>query len=226
MRNKIIILAALIFTASCDAPRDRRAAYKGNDSDDSPYWFSSDSSGGKAPDTTTERDEVDDTPTTPSTSTIPSEVSHCSWSSDGVSGFETTNNSHLGHHTLCQSSSNPDDIYIQVKTKIEGSQVCFIPNYSNSSASIYIGGPRCIMLDDNRKIYKITLYKNRAGYSGYAINSVMAMKDKLYFYPAPFNQNVLAPDAYIYCSQFLDQYNHAGYCDSFKSLGEYVYKKF
>jgi len=235
MRNKIIILMALIITASCDAPRDRRAAYKEDTSDSGPYWFSpssssggqtsSDSSSDSSSDTSTDRTDTT-SDTTSSDSNIPEEIKHCSWSTDGTSGFSTTDKPHLGDHTLCQSKSNPNDIYIQVKTTIPDSQVCFIPTYNSSSASVYIGGPRCIMINETKKIYKITLNKNRTGYSGYAINSVMVMKDKAYFYDSPFNQLVLAPDAYIYCSQFLDQYGHPGYCESFKRRNEYVFKKF
>ncbi len=233
MQNKIIILTLLILTASCDAPRDRRAAYKEDANSSSPYWFSPSSSGAQSGSDSTSNTSTDTTTDnsgtttgTDSSSSIPDEIKHCSWSTDGVNGFETTDRPHLGHHTICQSKNDSKDVYIQVKVAIPDSQVCFIPTYRSSDSSVYIGGPRCIMINETKKIFKITLNKNRSGYSGYAINSVMVMKDKAYFYDSPFNQNILAPDAYIYCSQFLDQYGHPGYCESFKRRNEYVFKKF
>lgn len=157
---------------------------------------------------------------------LPDEIKHCNWSADGQTGFEKSSNSHLGAHTICQSQTNEVDIYLQIKNPISDAQVCLIPTYSNGNASIYIGEPRCLMVNDNKRIYKVTLLKNRQGYSSFSVTGVMAMKDKAFFYPPPFYQHVLSPDAYLFCSQFLDQYGDDSYCQSFKSVGQYVYKKF
>lgn len=169
---------------------------------------------------------------TTSGSQVPSEISHCQWSQDGVNGFSDTS-SHLGSYTLCQSSTTETEIYIQIKTPITDSALCFIPTNSTSSgASRYIGEVRCLNATDSKKIYKVTLVKNRpsppggASFSQYPLNSVMVMKDKAYFFPAPFYVYQLAPDAYIKCSTFLDYYQDPSYCDAFKQVGQYVFKVF
>ncbi|MBT3584854.1 MAG: hypothetical protein HN509_08095, partial [Halobacteriovoraceae bacterium] len=158
---------------------------------------------------------------------IPSEISHCTWSTDGVNGFPAQSN-HLGAYSFCKSSdtNNPNDVYIQVQQPVSDAQVCIIPTSSSGSNSIYIGEPRCLMITEPQKIYKVTLLKNRPGFSTFPLSGAMIMKDKAYFYPPPFYQYVLSPDAYIFCSQFLDQYGDPSYCVSFKSVSQYIYHQF
>lgn len=223
---------------SCTNPSDRRT------NKDSPYYQAGESSGSgpsRSEESSTSTSTTNTTSTqstdqaTPRTNTnqvptdlIPKEISHCSWSTDGQSHYAEETNAHLGAHTICQDNSNEKNIYIQIKEPINDSQVCLIPTYTSSGKTIYIGEPRCLLLTDPQKIYKVELSKNRdsSNYSKYAINSVMVMKDKAYFYPSPFYQYSLAPDAYIFCSQFLDQYGDPSYCQAFKSKNEYVFKLF
>ena len=54
----------------------------------------------------------------------------------------------------------------------------------------------------------------------------MIMKDKTYLYPAPFYQYLLSPDAYFFCTRWLDQTGDPSYCNAFKSVGEYIYGSF
>jgi hypothetical protein len=223
-RLSLIILLATIFTA-CDAPRDRRTAYSSRSNTSNSQFSPSNSTGtsntGSATDTGDSTTGREDTSTD---SPIPDEIKHCQWSTDGSSNFAESN-SHLGQYTICQST-NKRDVWIQVKTPITDSQVCMIPTHNSGSSSVYIGEPRCLMLSESKKIYKVTLYSNRTGYQNFSITGVMVMKDKSFFYPAPFYQYVLSPDAYIYCSQFLDKYNDPSFCNAFKQLGQYVYKSF
>ncbi len=225
MQNKIIILTLLILTASCDAPRDRRTAYSSSSNSNnqfSPSYETTGTSGtgssNSSDDTSSDRADSD------SGETIPDEIKHCTWSSDGSTNFAESH-SHLGQYTICQST-NKKDVWIQVKTPISDAQVCMIPTHNSGSSSVYVGEPRCLMISESKKIYKITLFSNRSGYQNFSITGVMVMKDKSFFYPAPFYQYVLSPDAYIYCSQFLDRYSDSSYCNAFKQVGEYVYKQF
>lgn len=165
-------------------------------------------------------------PVTDISNIIPDEIKHCTWSADGITNFQTSSNTHLGPHTLCQSKTAETDVFVQVKNPILDAQVCIVPTFASNNASVYIGEPRCLMLNDNKKIYKVSLLKNRPGYGSFKINGIMVMKDKAFFYPAPFYQHVLSPDAYLFCSQFLDQYGDPSYCTAFRSLGQYVYKTF
>ncbi len=159
------------------------------------------------------------------TTTIPPEISHCSWAPDGLNGF-ASNSTHLGAYTVCKSSTTETDLYIQIKNPITNVQVCLIPTSTSGSATVYIGEPRCLLLSDNKRVYKVSMQKNRPNFSHLALNSVMIMKDEVHFYPYPFNQNALSPDAFIFCSQYFDQTGYGGYCDSFKSVGAYVLKIF
>src|SRR5690606_2827054 len=143
--------------------------------------------------------------------TIPAEISHCSWAADGINGF-STNSTHLGQFTVCKSSTTETDLYIQIKTPITNVQVCLIPVSNSNNSTVYIGEPRCLMLTDNKRVYKVTMLKNRPNFSTLPLNGVMVMKDEQHFYPYPFNQYALSPDAFIFCSQYLAQTNDAEYC--------------
>ncbi|CAN0328137.1 unnamed protein product, partial [Chrysoparadoxa australica] len=151
---------------------------------------------------------------------IPSDASHCRWSMDGSSNFPY-GHAHLspnedsqteGAYTLCQSSTNNTEVYLQLKNPITGHQLCLIPTYHSGTNSVYIGEPRCLYVSSNTSIYKVSLIKNRTGYSSYPVTGVMMMRDKAYEYGAPFYQVILSPDAYIFCSQWLAQYGDTSYC--------------
>ncbi len=223
MKNliRLMFLVLLVAAMGCEGPRDarsRRGASSDAFTDSNDYSNTGNSGSG---DTVT---VVDDTGSG-TESNIPAEIRNCQWSTDGNTGFQSSS-SHLGSYTLCQSSTTETDVYLQLRTPVNDSQICVIPTFNNGATSIYIGEPRCLTAVDNKKIYKIGLLKNRPGYSNFAITGAMVMKDKAFFYPAPFYQYVLSPDAYIFCSNFLDQYGDGSYCQSFKTVGEYQYHQF
>lgn len=226
MKNiiRLAFLVLLVATMACEGPRDARS--RRGASDDA---FSSSTSTDSDNDngvTVVDNDNGGIGTGTP-TDQIPTEIQHCNWSTDGVNGFQSTS-SHLGSYTFCQARSPgvETDVYLQLQSPISDSQVCVIPTFNNGSNSIYVGEPRCLSATDNKRIYKIGLIKNRPGYSNFAITGAMIMKDKAFFYPAPFYQYVLSPDAYLFCANFLDQYGDASYCTSFSSVGEYKYHQF
>lgn len=222
MKKISLFLLLTLVLASCDAPRDRRTAY--TSSSNNQYIPSYENNNNPNNGNSSSDDSSGDRTDSGDQSTIPSEIQHCQWSTDGSSGFAESNN-HLGQYTICQST-NKKDVWIQVKSPITDAQVCMIPTHNSGSSSVYIGEPRCLMISESKKIYKVSLFTNRSGYQNFSITGVMVMKDKSFFYPAPFYQYVLSPDAYIYCSQFLDRYNDSSYCNAFKSVGQYVYKQF
>jgi hypothetical protein len=163
------------------------------------------------------------TPTVPNA--IPPEVAHCSWSQDGISGFAFTHK-HIGDYTYCQSKNDEGVVYIQLKTPSEQEHLCMIPTSHISGTSTYLGEPRCLVVNDPKKIYRVTLLKNRPGYSTYNISGSMIMKDKMYWFDPPFYQYLLAPDAYIRCVNWQAYTGDSSYCDSFNRTGEYVYHQF
>jgi len=158
---------------------------------------------------------------------IPEQITHCSWSQDGIDGFAATNDHIQGAYTVCKSKvgqkSTQLDIYFQAAKVITDSQLCFIPTTNKDSKTIYVGEARCLNIVSNKQIYQITLIANR--YSDSIITGVMIMKDKTYLYPAPFYQYLLGPDAYFFCSRWLDQTGDSSYCQAFKSVGQYFYQE-
>jgi hypothetical protein len=223
--TKILIAAILLsIFIGCDAPRSRRDS--GYDSTQyNPYAVNTSA---YSPTVTDPNSVVADSNTTTpdATTSIPAEISHCQWSSDGNNGFQVSNTQHLGGYTLCQSSEDETIVYVQVQYPITSEDLCLIPNYYSGSRSIYIGEPRCLQIASNKEIYKVDLIKNRSGFESYSINGVMMMKDKAFVYPWPFAQAIKSPDAYIYCANWLDSYGDASFCTAFDSVGEYVAHQF
>ncbi len=214
---------------SCDAPRTQRtitqAGYTQNGIFNNGNGFNN-----NGRDNNGQNPAVED----PTESAIPQEISHCSWSLNGVDGYALSNkhfsqnesNSSENNISLCQHNSNKLDVYIQLKHPSTDSQVCLLPTYHSGSNQVYVGEPRCLTITNNKKIYKVNLIKNRVGFTQYPVTGVIVMKDKSYFYPAPFYQYVLSPDAYIFCSQWLAQYGDPSYCLAFKNNGHYHYHQF
>lgn len=221
-----IIILSLGYLSSCDAPRTDRRVAAGTANDFSIF--------GNPNPTYTGTPGATPTPGDTGGLNVPSDASHCSWSGDGSNGFPYSNahlaadesNSSEGGYSVCQSSTTETDVYLQLKTPITGHQLCVIPTYHSGSNSVYVGEPRCLYVRSSTSIYKVSLIKNRVGYTSYPITGVMIMRDKAYEYGSPFYQVILSPDAYIFCSQWLAQYGDPSYCIPFKSAGHYVYHQF
>jgi hypothetical protein len=214
----------------CDGTRERRPT-KSSGTGNAYSYFNPGASGfGTSPtsaasvSTGTATPVVTSNPAVPAVA-IPAELKHCSWSMDGVTGYEKSH-VHIGSYTLCKSSLNPLDVYLQVKTPITDAQLCIIPTTNSGNSSTYIGEPKCLMIDTNNNVYKITLEKNRPSFSSYSLTGVMLMKDKQFYYPSPFNRYALSPDAYLFCSQWLGQTGDPSYCAAFNQVGQYVYHQF
>lgn len=228
---KIISTLAILFAiVACDAPRTQRALSStssnslsggstgvnlGSSSDSGSSSGNSGSSSSGSSNSTT--------------STIPSDASHCKFSTDGVNGFESTS-SHIGEYSLCQSSSDKNSVYFQLKTPPSNANgdisVCLIPTTNSGSNSIYVGNPMCGYFKDPKSVRKITFIKY-AAYSSATITGVIFFKDLSWYYGYPFNQYVMTLDAYKTCMNMLAYpYYNSSYCTAFKNVGQYVYKQF
>ncbi|AYF44448.1 MULTISPECIES: hypothetical protein [Halobacteriovorax] len=217
MKNFIFITTVLALT-SCVAPRETRSIY---DNGTAATGSTSNSTGGTI--------DIDDSSSSSNNgANIPSEIAHCKWSLDGQTGFENSNNQHLGPSTVCQSRTNETNIYIQVKNPDSNSRVCVIPTSEVSGNAIFLGAAQCKYISSSGTISKFVLSKNRdyGRYQNFRINSVMIMKEKTYDFPSPFDRELISYDAYFMCSINIDLYNDRTYCDAFKQLGEYYYKSF
>lgn len=70
------------------------------------------------------------------------------------------------------------------------------------------------------------MYKNRSGYSDYKMTGAIILKDKTFWFPAPFNSYLLSPDAYYDCMNYLADTGDKSFCNAFSSVGEFVYEDF
>ncbi len=236
-KNIFSVLILLVTLASCDNPRATRALSNSSTSG----LTNGTSSGVNLGSTTTTSTTTTSTGTTSTTSTtIPSDASQCKFASDGVSGFESTS-THLGDYTLCQSSTDKDSVYFQLKTAPTNSNgdvsICFIPTTNNGSNSIYIGNPMCGYFKDPKSVRKITFIKY-AQYSSATVTGVIFFKDLswLYstyykyaagygYYPV-YNNYFNTLDAYKLCMSMIADIGNSTNCNYFKSVGQYVYKQF
>lgn len=212
-------MALLMITSACDSPRSQRSI------------ISSSSSGngltsGNGADFGSGSGTVNEGTTTTTPSNIPADATHCKFSTDGVTGFASTS-AHLGSYTLCQSSTDKSAFYVQIKTPPVGANgdvsVCFIPHTTSGSNSIYVGNPMCGTFTDPKSVKKITFVKYTQ-YSSALINNVMFFKDTYYYYPM-YGKNVMTLDAYKDCMARL-ALGVSTYCNSFKSVNQYVLQSF
>ena len=222
MKTKFLLFLTLIYVTSCDSPRSQRSLITSGTSQSAATTNSNGANLTPTTGTVTGTGTTSNSGTT--TPVIPPDATHCKFSTDGVTGFESTS-THLGSYTLCQSSKDKTVFYAQFKTPPVAStgdvNICFIPNTSSGTNSIYIGNPMCGSFPDPKDVKKITFVKYTQ-YSNALINSVMFFKDTYYYYPV-FNRNMMTFDAYKTCMSMLS-YGNTTYCESFKSVGQYVMK--
>lgn len=225
MKKIALLLLALTVLASCDNPRSRRV--KMTESQEDKYTNPGTGIDLNNPGTGTDTTD----------SIVPSDATHCKFSKDGSSGFESTS-THLGAYTLCQSSTNKDVFYIQIKTPPVAStgdvKVCFIPQVITGETSFPVGKISCSLFPDPKSLAKITFAKN-TGFSGAQINSVIFFKDTSYYYLKPvtttngtlisFTRGLQTTlKAYEACLYYKDV--NMSLCNDFKSVGQYVIKNF
>ncbi len=220
--KKLIFITTILSLASCVAPRETRSIYDTNtNSSNSTNTGGSSNSGSQI--------DIDDSNSSSNSgANIPSEIAHCSWSYDGITGFANTSNAHLGPNTVCQSRSNPSKVFIQIKNVDSDSRICVIPTSEVSGNSIFLGSAQCKYINSSGIISQFNLTKDRDGglYKNFTINGAMVMKEKTYDFPSPFSRELISYDAYFWCSLNIDLYNDRTYCDAFKSVGQYFYKSF
>jgi hypothetical protein len=221
MKKLAPIILVLITLTSCDSPRSQRAI-----SSSSSGFASSGGMNFNNNSNNNSNNNNSNNGTTTETPVIPSDATHCKFASDGVNGFESES-SHLGSYTLCQSTSDKNAFYFQLKTPpTNGSSdvsICFIPTTSNGTNSIYVGNPMCGYFKDPKSVRKIVFVKY-ANYSNATINGVIFFKDVSWYYPV-FNNYVMTLDAYKYCMNML-AYGNTAYCQAFKQIGQYIYRQF
>jgi hypothetical protein len=81
----------------------------------------------------------------------------------------------------------------------------------------------CGTFTDPKSVKKITFVKYTQ-YTSALINNVMFFKDTYYYYPM-YGKNVMTLDAYKDCMARLNQ-GVSAYCNSFKTVGQYVLQSY
>jgi hypothetical protein len=222
--NQLMVFT-LILVASCDSPRSQRAISS------TPYSNNGLTSNANINSVNLDNNNSSSSQVTENTnsntqSIVPTDASHCKFASDGIAGFESTS-SHLGSYTLCQSSTNKNIVYFQLKTPPTSTNgdvsICFIPTTSSGSSSIYIGNPMCGYFKDPKSVRKIEFIKYPE-YANANITAVLFFKDLSWYYPV-FNNYLTTLNAYKTCMSML-AYGNSSYCQSFKNVGQYIFKPF
>ncbi|MBT4936949.1 hypothetical protein HON22_03440 [Candidatus Peregrinibacteria bacterium] len=231
-----IILGGLLIllTSSCDSPPNR-GALKLDDKE--PFQETdaqgvavdkSSATGSESSTVGSDSRDISDASSVVNNQNLTDELVNCSFSTDGNTGFAQTS-SHIGDFNICRSTKTRPgerDIFFQVKIGINTPKLCIFPLFTDQGQSRFIGEPRCFLANDAGKVYRITMLKNRTNFTNLEINGAMIMKDEATFFDAPFFQFLLSPDAFIFCSQWLDQHNDPSYCESFRRKGAYVQVSF
>ena len=83
----------------------------------------------------------------------------------------------------------------------------------------------CGTFTDSKEVKKITFVKYNQ-YTNATINNVLFFKDTFYFYPM-YGKTVMTLDAFKDCMNRLSAVpKNVAYCNSFKSVGQYVIQAF
>jgi len=159
MKTYSLIMALLILTIGCDAPRRTRA----------PAVISNGS--------TFQNGENSDGFSPPTGGSNIGEVTE--------PGFETcdlTQKYHTidtGHFGICQSTQDETSFKFRPGLTSTSIRTCLIPTYKDQSgSSTYVGQPQCTYTTAN-KIVNGKLYKDRQGFNSYPLNGVIVMKEPL-----------------------------------------------
>ena len=99
-------------------------------------------------------------------------------SSSSINCIKTVSASHagLGSVEVCQDSANEAMFRLSFNTTDQNDGTCVVPMFRDSSgSSLYLGNAQCTKHNQGQVVTG-QLSKNRQGYAGYQINSVMVLK--------------------------------------------------
>lgn len=169
MKNTILILS-LIALSACDAPVRVRNAPTDSFSGSVNTGANEGAPGFSL------------TPTNPSTTTGTSNGGSTTGSttggSTGINCIQTVTAFHsgLGSVDVCQDSANEILFKMSFNTTDQNDGTCLVPMFRDSSgSSLYLGNAQCTKHNQGQTVTG-QLSKNRQGYAGYQINSVMVLK--------------------------------------------------
>lgn len=119
----------------------------------------------------------------------------------------------LGNVDVCQDSANEVFFKMGFSTTDQSDGTCIVPMYKDGSGnSTYLGSAQCTKHNQGQIVYG-NLSKNRNGYAGYQINSVMVLK---YSGTTAFFQCMNAYGSYFQTcmNQYLNNPYYQNYCNT------------
>jgi hypothetical protein len=119
----------------------------------------------------------------------------------------------LGNVDVCQDSANEVYFKMGFNTTDQSDGTCIVPMYKDGSGnSTYLGSAQCTKHNQGQIVYG-NLNKNRNGYAGYQINSVMVLK---YSGTTAFFQCMNAYGSYFQTcmNQYLNNPYYQNYCNT------------
>jgi len=167
MKPTLLTLALLILATACDAPQQRRLA--------GTYNNSSTSTGAVGTDGFTPN---------PSTTGGTTSGTTAGTTTGSTTGAQTVNciknvvayHAGLGNVDVCEDSANEVLFKLGFSTTDQSDGTCIIPMYKDTAGnSTYLGTAQCTKHNQGQ-IVTGNVSKNRNGYAGYQINSVMVLK--------------------------------------------------
>lgn len=150
---------------------------------------------------------------------------HCHWA-EPENDHYSHNKPHIGKFNICRSKTNKTLIYFQAREPITESQLCFIPTSMHRNSPVRLGQTECLWIKTADKIYPIHLKRFRYRNRKFDFDSLYIMKNVAHFYPAPFYQYLLAPDAFTYCTNWQEKENDSSYCMAWNKIEEFVFYEF
>ncbi|MBY0515491.1 MAG: hypothetical protein K2P81_01180 [Bacteriovoracaceae bacterium] len=175
MKTLFSVLTILLVAQGCDAPQ--RVRTSGTTFDSNLGTSGQDSSG-------TNFGTAGSTGGTTTSGTTTGSTSGGTTTGGTTTGGQTINciktatayHAGLGNVDVCQDSANEVYFKLTYSTTDQNDGTCIVPMYKDGSGnSTYLGSAQCTKHNQGQVVYG-NVSKNRNGYSGYQINSVMVLK--------------------------------------------------
>jgi hypothetical protein len=167
MKPTLLSLALLILATACDAPQQRRLS--GTFDNSSTSTGAVEGTNGFTTNPTTTGGATAGTTTGSTTGSTTGQTIKCI---KNVVAFHAG----LGNVDVCEDSANEVSFKLGFSTTDQSDGTCIVPMYKDTAGnSTYLGTAQCTKHNQGQIVYG-NVSKNRSGYAGYQINSVMVLK--------------------------------------------------
>ena len=170
MKLSLFLFALLMLTSSCDSPQRNRIISSANSGNGYTQPANTNTPNPWGTGTTSSSTGTATGGSTSGAQTKPPGFENCDISANQYAAV-------IGYMGICQSTL--DETSVAVNSTITDSiRTCLIPTYKDQAgSSTYLGQPQCF-LPKQGEVTMGKLYKTRNGFTSYAINGVMVMKER------------------------------------------------